>query len=150
VVERSPILAVQVNHSVDPVGTGHSGLLGLLVCLVGVLLVAWGVTPALRFRIWRASAVSAAAHVIESVPVVWRGDDVRWSPIVEFQADEKTILSLVNDSPSVDPWPLGELVEVLYDPDYPHAVRLANKRFSVSVGVVAGLGIIGLYLAATA
>jgi hypothetical protein len=69
-------------------------------------------------------------------------------PLVEFQAGDQTITSLVSAPARGEGWPLGSAVDVLYDSADPHHARLADTRFPIARSTILGLAIVVLFLAA--
>jgi hypothetical protein len=142
------LLAVQINSpNAHPAATGHSGAVGLAIMVVGLALVARGMVPLVRFRLWRTHALSAVGFVVENVPQATGNNKTSWLPIIEFQANGETVMSLIPAAESPLGWPLGDPVDVLYDPVDPHRARLARGRVPVSGSLITGLAIIGVYLA---
>jgi hypothetical protein len=147
---RNHPLAVQIQHSGAHATSGHSGALGLSIMFVGVALVCYGVGPTVMFRLWRAQALCAPGLVVDNIPKPSGKGIPAWLPLVEFEADGTTIMSLIPGPSSRQSWPLGGAVDVLYDPADPHRARLADTTFPISSYLIAGLAIIGIFLAVVA
>jgi hypothetical protein len=141
-------VAVQISnldsHHATP---GQSGAVGLAVFVIGLALICYGVIPTLRAHRWRALAVSARGRVIDNLPRRSHRGTTIWSPLIEFQAAGITVLSHVPSAASRRGRPLGAPVDVLYDPADPHRAGLADVGLSISGWLIAGLAVVGVYLA---
>jgi len=150
IYQRVHGLAVQINNPSMHGVQGRSGAVGLAITFVGVLLVTYGATPLVRHLVWRSHAISARALVIENVPQSSGRSRTSWLPIVEFRIGQRTVMSLVRSASKREEWPLGQKIDVLYDPADPHRVAPADAPMPVPGTLIAGLAIIGIYLAAVA
>jgi hypothetical protein len=122
-------------------------MVGLVLFFGGVALVCYGFAPRVRFRIWREDAISVWGVIVDNVPQRTNRKEVSWLPIVEFDADGRTIRSLPSDPTRSHGWQLGSPVEVLYSEGNPHRTHLADTRFPLSSLAVLGFGLIGLCIA---
>jgi hypothetical protein len=135
------LLAIQINN--PPMNNGGGGGLWVaLVMIAGLALIGYGVAPAVRFRLWREQALKATGSIIDNVPQASGPRQTAWLPMVEFQADGETVVALPAGPSRSQGWPIGSLVDVLYDPADPRRTRLADTRYPVSVAAIVGLGLI--------
>jgi hypothetical protein len=136
------LLAIQINNPPMNHGGGGGGLWVAVVMVTGLALIVYGVAPSVRFRIWREQALKATGWIIDNVPQASGPRETAWLPMVEFQAEGETIVSLPGGPSRPQGWPIGSPVEVLYDPADPRHTRLADTRYPISVAAIVGLGLI--------
>jgi hypothetical protein len=145
-VERlAGVLAVQFS-SAYRYRPGRGGAWEILVLLAGMALLGHGIVPMLRMHRWRAQAFSTRGRVIDYVPSPVGRGKLAWLPLIEFEADGETVTF---DSPVEGPrrrWPVGRVVDVLYDPADPHRAGLADAGSAISWSLVLGVAIVGLFL----
>ena len=67
--------------------------------------------------------------------------------LVEFEADGRAVVCLIQSLAKRGGWPLGHDIDVLYDPSNPHRARAANAGLNVSGWLLLGVAVIGTFLA---
>ena len=143
-------LAVQINQPHPPPATiNHAAVIGVLIFALGAFLVWRGIWSFIKLRVWCHAAVSVQGTVLDNVPQPQTQKHTAWLPLVEFQAGNETVLSLLAAASSAQGWPLGSHLDVLYDPRDPHRTRLAGSVEPISRALVAGVVILAIYFAAT-
>jgi hypothetical protein len=138
---RVPV-AVQISSpNAHPLMTSHGPAVTLALFVIGLVLAVIGLTPLVRRWHWRASAVRATGRVVDNVqaPLTRR---VRWFPIIEFGTWRVLVTSDLPAGPSRFGWPVGEAVDVLYQPQNPTSATLANAGWTLSGWLVAGVSLI--------
>jgi Protein of unknown function (DUF3592) len=141
------VLAVQVEANHHP-GPTHSGAVGIGILTSGLALMAYGIIRMVRVRQWRSEASAVHGTVVDNVPQPDGRGKTTWLPVVEFEADGATIRSAVSAAATPQGWPLGDAVEMLYDPANPGRAKLADGGWTISWALIFGLAIIGIFLAA--
>lgn len=130
-------------------------------CLVGVIFLVVGFCLRRgclrREERLRARATGTIAEVVRRVSHSSDGASASWYPIVEFEADGRTVSLESSDGGGRKRFYEGQSVEVLYDPDDPacfriegfDTLRLASRVFlGVGLGCVA-IGLIAALIANT-
>jgi len=140
------ILTVQIQEPHPPRGMS-SGLLGIMVLVVGLVLITYGGVITARRRRWRQSAAPVEGHVVDNLPQASRRGRTMWLPLIEFEADGATVRFPSAAAASAGGWPLGHAVDVLYDPRDPHHAGVAESGWPISLALVAGVAVWGVALA---
>jgi hypothetical protein len=145
---RAGPLAVQISDpGVHQAGGSQSGLWGIAIMTIGLALICYGAVPTVRVLQWRAQAWPAPGRVVDNVPRASLRGSTRWQPLVEFEADGRAVVCLIQSLAKRGGWPLGHDIDVLYDPSNPHRARAANAGLNVSGWLLLGVAVIGTFLA---
>lgn len=141
------LLAVQVSdQSAHPAMPGRSGIWGITIMGIGLALTCHGILRMAHLRRWRARAIWARGRVMDNVPRLsglWR---TTWSTMIEFEALDGPVTSLVDTVDNRVGLPLGQQVDVLYDPAFPQQATLADRRRTVSGSLILGIVVVGVFL----
>ncbi len=120
-------------------------------CLVGVVFLCVGVGLRRSFlkkeERLRARAPGTITEVVRRVHHGSDGDSVSWYPIVEFEAEGRTISLECGDGGGRKTFREGQCVDVLYDPDDPSCFRLEGRSTTRLVGnifLAVGLGCVAI------
>jgi len=142
------LLAVQVSdQNAHPLMPGRSGAWGIAIMFLGLALICHGAVPMVRVRRWRTHALRARGRVVDNVPRLFEHRKTVWLPLVEFRVAGATVLSCVSTPQAPRGLPLGQAVDVLYDPIDPRNAALADTRSTVSGTLIVGVFVVGLFLA---
>lgn len=140
------MLAVQVSsHSYQG---RDNGVWQLFVLIIGLGLLGYGVVSVMIRRNWRSHALLAEGRVVDNVPLMSRLRPM-WFPLVEVEANGTTLTVPYSAGASRSGWPLGHQIEVLYNPDSPGRVRLADDKWEIPWSLIVGLLVVGIFTAAT-
>jgi hypothetical protein len=142
------LLAVQI-ESDHPIGPSRSGIVGITVFTLGVLLFSYGMVTTLRTRRWRAAAFPTRGRVVDNVPQP-HGRKTMWFPVIEFEAEGATRRSTIPSAEARQGWPLGYPVELLYDPANPRHTGLADEQSAISWCLILGIAVLGVFFAVVA
>ena len=106
-------------------------------CLVGVIFLGVGIALRCSFlrkeERLRARATGTVVEVVRREHRSSDGNSVNWYPIIEFDADGRTLSLECEDGGGRKSFYEGQRVEVLYDPDDPSCFRLEGRS---SVGLL--------------
>jgi hypothetical protein len=139
-VGRTALLAVQFsNQNAHPLVPGRNGLFGIVIMFLALGLICRGSLPLVRFRRWRAHAAPALARIIANVPQASHHRRIFWLPVVEFQVAGVTVMSMISSAANRRRSPLGQTVDVLYDPHDPQQAELADARLTTPASLVIGV-----------
>jgi Protein of unknown function (DUF3592) len=139
-VKGTLLLAVQVsNQDAHPLMPGRSGLFGIIVMFLALALICRGSLPLVRFRRWRAQAAAAHARIIGNVPDASHHRRISWLPVVEFQVAGVTVMSPIASAANRRRSPVGQTVDVLYNPRDPQQTELADTRLTTPGSLIIGV-----------
>jgi hypothetical protein len=138
-MERTLHLAVQVSDpTAHPLMPGRSGLVGIVVMFLAIALICRGSLPLVRFRRWRAHAAAAHARIVGNVPDASHRR-ISWLPVVEFQVAGVTVMSSIASAANRRRSPVGQIVDVLYNPRDPQQTELADTRLTTPASLIIGV-----------
>jgi type II secretory pathway pseudopilin PulG len=122
--------------------------IGIIFALVGIVLLAIGVTVFMRTRKFLATAVGAQGTVIAMVERERRDSKTKeihrtWSPQVRFAVGEKTYDFTSSVSSSPPRYQEGQTIDVKYDPQDPNNAKVASgSSYWTGPIILGGLGVI--------
>jgi hypothetical protein len=136
--------AVQVSSVHQPMRDPGNAW-GIPLFVVGVALLAAGFAPLIRRFLRRARAATAPGRVVDHEPRLGRRR-VTWLPLVEFEADGRTVLFRAEPPYDRRSWTIGQPVEVFYDPANPRRAGLIESRAAIPWTLVAGVAMTGVFI----
>jgi Protein of unknown function (DUF3592) len=144
------LIAVQVsNPGAHPLMPGRSGAWGIAFMGLALALTIHGVLRTVRVRRWRARAVPTRARVVDNAPLPSVRRRTTWRPIIEYDVVGSRVLTLISTVRSHRALPLGDWIDVLYDPQDPREARPADAQV-VGTSLILGLFALALFFLAIA
>jgi hypothetical protein len=144
------LLAVQVsNPGAHPLMPGRSGAWGIAFMGLALALTIHGSMRTVRARRWQTRAVPIRARVVDNAPLLSARRRTRWRPIIEYDVIGSRVLTLIPTLRSHRVLPLGDWIDVLYDPKNPREVRTADAQV-VATSLILGLFALALFFFAIA
>jgi hypothetical protein len=144
---RAGWLAVQISSAHHPMAHPGSGVLGIAVLGVGLALMGYGLVPVLRRWHWRTEASRTQGQVIDHEPRPAGRGEWAWRPVIQFEANGTTVRFRTPETCSRSSWPVGHLVDVLYDRADPQRAGLAQSTWVLSWPLIIGIGVVGAFAA---
>ncbi len=118
------------------------------MCLALTFIV-HGARRTFRAHRWRARAVPIRARVVDNAPLLSARGRTTWRPIIEYDVFGSRVLTLIPTIQSSRALPLGDWIDVLYDPQDPNEARPANSQV-VGTSLILGLFALALFFFAIA
>jgi hypothetical protein len=139
------LIAVQVsNPGAHPLMPGRSGAWGIAFMGLALALTIHGVLRTVRVRRWRARAVPTRARVVDNAPLLSGRRRTTWQPIIEYDVVGSRVLTLIGTARLPRALPLGDWIDVLYDPQDPRQARPAEAQV-VGTSLILGLFALALF-----
>ena len=144
------LIAVQLsNPGAHPLMPGRSGAWGIAFMSLALALTIHGLRRTVRVRRWRARAVPTRALVVDNAPLPSVRRRTTWRPIIEYDVVGSRVLTLIPAVRSHRALPLGDWIDVLYDPQDPQQARPADTQV-IETSLILGLFALTLFFLAIA
>jgi hypothetical protein len=142
------LVALQVsNPGAHPLMPGRSGAWGIAFMCLALAFIVHGSQRTVRAHRWRARAVPVRARVVDNAPLLSARGRTTWRPIIEYDVFGSRVLTLIPTIRASRAVPLGDWIDVLYDPQDPNEARPADSQV-VGTSLIVGLFALALFFCA--